>query len=45
MADRRGKLTKTRADLLLLEQGLAKSREEARALILAGKVFTGSQRV
>ncbi len=36
---------KRRADLLLVERGLAPSRERARALILAGKVFCGSARV
>jgi 23S rRNA (cytidine1920-2'-O)/16S rRNA (cytidine1409-2'-O)-methyltransferase len=36
---------KQRADLLLVERGLASSRERARALILAGKVFCGEQRV
>jgi 23S rRNA (cytidine1920-2'-O)/16S rRNA (cytidine1409-2'-O)-methyltransferase len=36
---------KQRADLLLVERGLASSRERARALILAGKVYSGTQRV
>jgi 23S rRNA (cytidine1920-2'-O)/16S rRNA (cytidine1409-2'-O)-methyltransferase len=36
---------KHRADLLLVERGLASSRERARALILAGKVFSGTQRI
>ena len=36
---------KSRADVLLLERGLAASRTEAQALILAGQVFTGEQRV
>jgi 23S rRNA (cytidine1920-2'-O)/16S rRNA (cytidine1409-2'-O)-methyltransferase len=36
---------KQRADLLLCERGLAQSRERARALILAGKVFSGTRRV
>ncbi len=36
---------KIRADVLLLERGLVASREKARALILAGKVFVGEQRV
>ena len=39
------KVQKVRADLLLTERGLAASREEARASILAGEVFTGTQRV
>ncbi|MFI5308791.1 MAG: TlyA family RNA methyltransferase [Polyangiales bacterium] len=34
-----------RADLLLVERGLAPSRERARALIMAGQVFSGSARV
>jgi 23S rRNA (cytidine1920-2'-O)/16S rRNA (cytidine1409-2'-O)-methyltransferase len=36
---------KRRADVLLVERGLAPSRERARALVLAGKVYAGSQRV
>jgi 23S rRNA (cytidine1920-2'-O)/16S rRNA (cytidine1409-2'-O)-methyltransferase len=36
---------KQRADLLLVERGLAPSRERARALILAGKVFSGTRRI
>ncbi len=39
------KVSKVRADLLLTERGLAESREDARASILAGEVFTGTQRV
>jgi 23S rRNA (cytidine1920-2'-O)/16S rRNA (cytidine1409-2'-O)-methyltransferase len=34
-----------RADLMLVERGLAPSRERARALILAGKVFSGTRRI
>jgi 23S rRNA (cytidine1920-2'-O)/16S rRNA (cytidine1409-2'-O)-methyltransferase len=34
-----------RADLLLVERGLAPSRERARALIMAGQVFAGSERI
>ena len=37
--------TKTRADMLLVTQGLAESRSRAQALILAGKVFVGDRRV
>jgi 23S rRNA (cytidine1920-2'-O)/16S rRNA (cytidine1409-2'-O)-methyltransferase len=37
--------TPVRADQLLVERGLAESRTRAQALILAGKVFTGEQRV
>src|SRR4051812_23637334 len=36
---------KERADLLLVERGLASSRAEAQAMILAGEVRTGDQRV
>ena len=34
-----------RADLLLVERGLAPSRERAQALILAGKVWSGERRI
>lgn len=36
---------KKRADLLLVERGLAESRTRAAALILAGKVFSGERRI
>jgi 23S rRNA (cytidine1920-2'-O)/16S rRNA (cytidine1409-2'-O)-methyltransferase len=36
---------KTRVDLLLVERGLAASRERARALILAGRVLVREQKV
>ncbi len=36
---------KQRIDQLLVERGLAPSRERARALVLAGKVFAGERRV
>ena len=36
---------KTRADVLLVERGLAESRERAQALIMAGEVFTPAGRV
>ena len=39
------KENKERADLLLVKQGLAASREKARALIMAGQVYAGIQRV
>jgi 23S rRNA (cytidine1920-2'-O)/16S rRNA (cytidine1409-2'-O)-methyltransferase len=39
------KISKTRADLALVERGLAESRTRAQALILAGLVFTGEKRV
>lgn len=38
-------MPKPRADLLLVERGLAESRARARALILAGLVYCGEQRV
>ena len=38
-------VTKTRADLLLIAQGLAESRTRAQALILAGNVYLGDRRV
>jgi 23S rRNA (cytidine1920-2'-O)/16S rRNA (cytidine1409-2'-O)-methyltransferase len=34
-----------RADVLLVERGLAESRARAQALILAGKVFSGERRI
>jgi len=36
---------KQRVDLLLVARGLAESREKARALVLAGSVYRGEQRV
>lgn len=36
---------KQRVDLMLVERGLAPSRERARALVLAGIVFSGERRV
>jgi 23S rRNA (cytidine1920-2'-O)/16S rRNA (cytidine1409-2'-O)-methyltransferase len=38
-------MTKHRLDQLLLERGLAESRAKAQALILAGRVFSGEQRL
>jgi 23S rRNA (cytidine1920-2'-O)/16S rRNA (cytidine1409-2'-O)-methyltransferase len=38
-------MEKKRADQLLVERGLADSRTQAQALILAGLVFTGARRV
>ena len=38
-------MSKLRADLLLVTQGLAESRTRAQALILAGNVFVGDRRV
>ncbi len=37
--------SRARADQLVVERGLAPSRERARALILAGQVWSGEQRV
>jgi 23S rRNA (cytidine1920-2'-O)/16S rRNA (cytidine1409-2'-O)-methyltransferase len=45
MGDKAPQLTKTRLDTLLVERGLAASRERARALILAGAVRVDGQRV
>ena len=39
------KVTKTRADMLLLAHGFAESRTRAQALILAGNVYVGDRRV
>lgn len=39
------KARKQRVDLLLVEKGLAESRSRAQALVLAGKVYCGEQRV
>lgn len=36
---------RTRADQLVVDRGLAESRSRAQALIMAGKVFSGEQRV
>ena len=36
---------KTRIDLLLVGRGLVQSRERARALILAGRVLVGEQKI
>ncbi len=38
-------MSKSRADVLLVTQGLAESRTRAQALILAGNVFVGDRRV
>ena len=38
-------MTRARADLLLVAQGLAESRTRAQALILAGTVYVGDRRV
>ena len=37
--------TKQRIDVVLVERGLAASRERARALILAGRVLVNEQKV
>lgn len=38
-------MARQRADVLLVERGLAPSRERARALVMAGKVFSGEKRI
>jgi 23S rRNA (cytidine1920-2'-O)/16S rRNA (cytidine1409-2'-O)-methyltransferase len=38
-------MAKQRADVVLVERGLAESRTRAQALILAGKVFSGERRI
>jgi 23S rRNA (cytidine1920-2'-O)/16S rRNA (cytidine1409-2'-O)-methyltransferase len=38
-------MARLRADQMLVDRGLAESRTRAQALILAGKVFTGTRRV
>jgi 23S rRNA (cytidine1920-2'-O)/16S rRNA (cytidine1409-2'-O)-methyltransferase len=38
-------MARRRADQMLVERGLVESRARAQALILAGKVFTGEQRI
>ena len=45
MAGEQRKAPRIRADLALVEQGLAPSREKARALILAGEVLAGDRPV
>ncbi len=45
LGSRSRKVTRTRADQLVLAQGLAESRTRAQALILAGKVYVGERRV
>ncbi len=39
------RIAKNRIDQLLVERGLAKNRSKAQALVLAGSVFRGSQRI
>lgn len=41
----KARLRKTRLDVALVELGLAASRERARALILAGRVLVGEQKI
>lgn len=38
-------MAKQRADILLVERGLASSRERARALIMAGEVYSGMKKI
>ena len=40
-----GTKDKDRADVLLVRQGLAPSREKARAMIMAGRVYEGTNRI
>ena len=37
-------MAKKRLDVLMVEQGLAESRQKAQALIMAGQVFVGERR-
>ena len=37
-------MSKTRLDVLLVERGLAQSREKAKAIIMTGNVFVDGQR-
>ena len=39
------KIPKSRVDILLVERGLAKSRDKAKALVMAGTVFSGDRRI
>jgi len=39
------KISKSRVDILLVERGLAKSRDRAKALVMAGSVFSGGRRI
>ncbi|HEY8945870.1 MAG TPA: TlyA family RNA methyltransferase [Polyangiaceae bacterium] len=41
----RGALERRRLDVLLLERGLAETRAKAQALLLAGRVYSGEQRL
>jgi 23S rRNA (cytidine1920-2'-O)/16S rRNA (cytidine1409-2'-O)-methyltransferase len=45
MSGSRSPAPKQRADVILVERGLAESRSRAQALIMAGKVFSGEQRI
>ena len=45
MGKRKTKPTKARADQLMIERGLAATREKARAMILAGELFSGERRI
>lgn len=45
MTDGKRRARKERLDILLVERGLAESRTRARALIMAGRVFTGERRL
>jgi 23S rRNA (cytidine1920-2'-O)/16S rRNA (cytidine1409-2'-O)-methyltransferase len=45
MAPQDGRMTKIRADQALVDRGLVESRTRAQALILAGKIYSGEQRI
>jgi len=45
MAGGKSRAPKSRLDALLVARGLAESRSQAQALIMAGQVFTGEQRL
>nr|WP_264185506.1 TlyA family RNA methyltransferase [Roseicella aerolata] len=45
MAAQDGRVTKIRADQALVDRGLVESRTRAQALILAGKIYSGEQRI
>ncbi|MDO9710106.1 TlyA family RNA methyltransferase [Paracraurococcus lichenis] len=45
MADKDGAKARSRADQALVDRGLVESRTRAQALILAGKVYSGEQRI
>ena len=38
-------MSKKRLDVLVCERGLAESRQKAQALIMAGQIFVGGQKI